>query len=233
MEQEKYEKRFDGRTFDELRKIEAKVGVIKNAKGSAYFKIGKTACYAAVYGPNEVFPKFLSDSTKALLKVNYSLLPFSGQGDRVRPGPSRRSKEISYVMEKALTPAINLEEYKNSQIEIYVDMTETDAGSRCAAINAATLALCDAGIEMKDLVCAVAVGTAKGELLVDLDYNEEALHGSDIPVAYIPNLDQVSLLQNDGIIDKEDLFKLLEKAKTANLEIKEILRNALKEKYQK
>ena len=48
-----YKKRFDGRDWNELRPIEAKAGVIKNADGSAYFKIGNTIAYAAVYGPRE------------------------------------------------------------------------------------------------------------------------------------------------------------------------------------
>ncbi|MBU0472511.1 MAG: exosome complex exonuclease Rrp41, partial [Nanoarchaeota archaeon] len=46
-----YKKRVDGRKFDETRPIEAKAGVIKNADGSAFFRIGKTSAYAAVYGP--------------------------------------------------------------------------------------------------------------------------------------------------------------------------------------
>ena len=52
-----YNKRTDGRKFEETRKIEAKVGVIKVADGSAYFKIGNTEAYAAVYGPRNLYPK--------------------------------------------------------------------------------------------------------------------------------------------------------------------------------
>lgn len=51
-----YEKRSDGRKFDELRPMEAKVGVIKRADGSAMFKMGKTIAYAAVYGPRALHP---------------------------------------------------------------------------------------------------------------------------------------------------------------------------------
>ena len=53
-----YTKRFDGRKLTDLRNIEAKAGVIKNADGSAYFKIGNTSAYAAVYGPRALFPRF-------------------------------------------------------------------------------------------------------------------------------------------------------------------------------
>src|SRR3989344_4267379 len=103
-----YEKRLDGRKFDELRPIEAKVGVVERAAGSAMFKIGKTIAYAAVYGPRELYPQVFQDPTKATLRCNYNMLAFSGSGERVRPGPSRRSKEISMVTEKALLPVVDL-----------------------------------------------------------------------------------------------------------------------------
>ena len=95
-----YKKRLDGRKFDEPRKITAKAGVIKNANGSAYFKIGNTEAYAAVYGPREMFPRSQQDSKKGVLRCNYNMMPFSGMGERVRPGPNRRSKEISMVTQK-------------------------------------------------------------------------------------------------------------------------------------
>ena len=51
-----YEKRFDGRKFDEVRPVEVKVGVVPRANGSAMFKIGNTIAIAAVYGPKELYP---------------------------------------------------------------------------------------------------------------------------------------------------------------------------------
>src|SRR3989338_6302341 len=114
-----YTKRVDGRKKDELRPMEAKVGLIPNADGSAYFKIGKTTAYAAVYGPRELFPKFLQDPKKGLLRCFYNMMPFSGMGDRVRPGGSRRSKEISMVIEKALEPVIDLSEWPNSTVDVF------------------------------------------------------------------------------------------------------------------
>src|SRR3989338_1268503 len=113
-----YTKRVDGRKKDELRPMEAKAGVIENADGSAYFKIGKTAAYAAVYGPRELFPKFLQNPEKGLLRCNYNMMPFSGSGERVKPGPSRRSREISYVTENALKPVVNLEDFPNAVVDV-------------------------------------------------------------------------------------------------------------------
>lgn len=231
-----YTKRFDGRKQKEMRPITAKAGVIKNADGSGYFKIGNTVAYAAVYGPRELHPKFLQDPSTGILRCNYNMMPFSGMGNRVRPGQNRRAKEISLVTEKALLPVVDLKEFPNAVVDVFIELPQTDAGSRCAGICAASIALADAGIPMKDLVSAVSVGTVDGTLVVDLDYLEEAYEGgeegvADIPIAYIPSTNEISLLQMDGEITKERLIEALEIGKKACEEIIEIQKNALKEKY--
>jgi exosome complex component RRP41 len=230
-----YKKRLDGRKFDELRPIEAKVGVIENADGSAYFKIGNTAAYAAVYGPRDLFPKFLQNPEKGILRCNYNMMPFSGSGERVKPGPSRRSREISHVTENALLPVINLEDFPNAVVDVYIELPETDAGSRCAGICAASMALADAGIIMKDLVGSVSVGMVGDQILLDLDYEEEAYDKADvadIPIAMIPTTKQLTLLQMDGKIKKDQLMKALELGRKAIPQIIEAQRNALKRKFE-
>jgi exosome complex component RRP41 len=229
-----YEKRKDGRAFDELRKISAKVGVIPRADGSAYFKIGGTAAYAAVYGPRNLFPRFLQNPETGILRCHYNMMPFSGKGNRVRPGGSRRSKEISLVTVKAITPILNLEDCPNAVVDVFIELPETAAGSRCAGICAASMALADAGIDMKDLVSAISVGKIGDKIVVDLDPDEEAYEdGSvDIPIAMLPSSGKITLLQMDGELTKEDLAQALEKGKNALQKIYEIQKNALKEKYQ-
>src|SRR3989338_3537402 len=165
-----YTKRVDGRKKDELRPMEAKSGVIPNADGSAYFRIGKTTAYAAVYGPRELYPKFKQNPKTGILRCFYNMMPFSGMGDRVRPGGNRRSKEISMVMEKALAPVIDLTEFPNTAVDVFVELPQTDAGSRCAAICAAAIALADAGITMSDIVSAIAVGRVDDKIVADLNY---------------------------------------------------------------
>jgi len=229
-----YTKRIDGRDFKELRPMEAKVGVIPRADGSAYFKIGGTAAYAAVYGPRTSFPRFLQNPKSGVLRCTYTMMPFSGAGDRVRPGPNRRSKEISMVTEKALIPVLDLEDFPNSVIDVFISLPETDAGSRCAGITAAALALADAGIPMKDFVSAVALGRVDDKLVVDLCYDEEAYEGgpvADIPIAMTQRSKEITLLQMDGEISKKDLLKLVELAKDATDKIHEKQVSALKEKF--
>ena len=228
----KFTKRPDGRKFEDTRPIEAKAGVISKADGSAFFKIGKTSAYAAVYGPRELHPRHRQDPKTGILRCNYNMMPFSGE-ERVRPGPSRRSKEISMVTEKALQPVVNLEDYPNAVVDVFVELTETDAGSRCAGICAASMALADAGITMKDMVTSVSAGVIDHNIVVDIDGEEEHIEDvdvADIPIAMIPSTEEITLLQMDGKAKKEELLKAIE-VKPALKKIAEIQRKALKEKY--
>ncbi|MBW3015743.1 exosome complex exonuclease Rrp41 [Candidatus Woesearchaeota archaeon] len=227
-----YAKRNDGRKWEDTRKVEAKVGVIKRAVGSAMFKIGDTIAIAAVYGPRSMYPRFLQDPECGTLRCHYNMMPFSA-GERVRPGGSRRSKEISLVTEKALIPVIDLNEFPNAVVDVFIEFPQTDAGSRCAGICAASMALADAGISMKHLVSAVAVGRVGGRLLVDLDYSEESHEegSTDIATAYVPGMG-FSLLQMDGEVTPEELQKLLEMSKQACEKLHKVQEEALKSKYE-
>ncbi len=229
-----YKKRHDNRKTNETRPIIAKAGVITKADGSGYFKIGNTEAYAAVYGPRELHPKFMQDPKQGVLRCAYNMMPFSGQGNRVRPGPSRRSKEISMVMEKALLPVLDLEAYPNAVVDVFVELPQTDAGSRCAAICAASIALADAGLKMRDMVAAVAAGNVDGLLVVDLDYEEEAWKEgdvADIPVAMVPSTGEITLLQMDGKVRKEDLLKAIETVRPVLQRVADQQREAIKQRY--
>ncbi len=231
-----YDKRHDGRAFDETRPIEAKAGVFKNADGSASFRIGDTWAYATVYGPREMYPRSKQDPKKGVLRVSYNMMPFSGQGERVRPGPNRRAKEISMVSTKALLAVVDLDKYPHAVVDVFIDLPQTDAGSRAAGICAASIALADAGIIMKDMIAAVAVGRVDGSNVIDLDYTEEAWpegHVVDTPIAMIPSTGEISLLQMDGIIKKEHLVEAIKTAQPACQKIAEIQRKALVEKYER
>jgi exosome complex component RRP41 len=229
-----YTKRIDGRKFDELRPIEAKVGIIKQADGSALFRMGKTTALAAVYGPRVLHPKFLQNPQSGVLRVYYNMMPFSSKGERIRPGQNRRAKEISMVIENALLPVVNLNEFPNAVVDVFIELPQTDAGTRCAGINAASIALAEAGIEMKDLVAAVAVGKVDDKVVADLIYDEEAYpegEVADIPVAMLSDTGKISLLQMDGNVTKEDLKKALELAKKCCTQIIKVQKEALKAKF--
>ncbi len=230
-----YKQRFDGRGWEETRPMEAKVGVVARADGSAMFKIGHTQAIAAVYGPRDLHPKFMQNPSKGILRCHYNMMPFSGHGNRVKPGGGRRAKEISKVMEDALMPVLDLKEYPNSVVDVFVELPQTDAGTRCAAITAAAMALADAGLAMTDLVNAVAVGKVGGRIVLDLNYDEEAYDGeggaTDIPVAVLPGSGKVTLLQMDGEVTRGDLKEALEVAQRASKKIYELQKDALKARF--
>lgn len=227
-----YNKRSDGRKFDEIREIEAKVGVVKRADGSAMFKMGNTVAIAAVYGPRELHPRFLQNPKKGVLRCYYDLMSFSVT-ERKRPGPSRRSVEISLVTKNALLPALNLDDFPGTVTDVFIQIIQADAGTRCAGICAASMALADAGLPMKDLVSAVSVGKVGDKVLVDLNKEEEDHEdgSTDIPVAMMPRKDEITLLQLDGEIKKDELKQALEFARKACLDIHEIQVKALKDVY--
>ncbi len=229
---EKEHKRPSGRGFTELRPMTAKVGVIPNADGSAIFAFGNTIAIAAVYGPRQLHPQHMQDPAKGILRVNYDLLSFS-VADRKKPGPSRRSQEISKMTEWALSPVLDLENFPNTVIDVQIYIIQADAGTRTAGINAASLALAHAGIPMKNLVCSVAVGKQDKELIVDLDKEEEDFEegegATDFPVAKIANTDQFTLLQLDGKIQPERVKEVIELANESCDKIYEVQKKALKE----
>jgi len=229
-----YSKRYDGRKFDEARKLEAKVGVVERANGSAMFKMGKTTAIAAVYGPRELFPSFLQNPKKGRLNCVYDLLSFSVE-DRKRPGPSRRSNEVSKVIRTSLEASIDLSKWPFTGVDVYVYITQADAGTRTAAINAAALALADAGIPMKDLVASVAVGKVSNKVCVDLDKAEEDHPdgATDMPVAIMPKSGKVTLLQLDGNMSQKEINEALKMAQKTCKDINKVQVKALKEKYKK
>lgn len=223
----------DKRKPEETRPIEAKVGVIPRADGSALFKIGNTVAYAAVYGPRSLYPRFLKNPETGILRCNYNMMPFSGSGERIRPGGSRRSKEISMVTENALSSVVDLRDFPNTVVDVFIELPQTDSGTRCAGICAASMALADAGISMKEMVSAIAVGLVNGKPAVDLSKEEEDLDGAvDIPVAVLPRNKKIVLLQLDGEIEKPELKKAIEMGIEACKKISEIQIKTLKEKYQ-
>ncbi len=223
-------RRLDGRRWDELRPISLQVGNMKNADGSAYIEWGKNKIMAAVYGPKEVHPKHQVLPDRALLRCRYHMAPFSVD-ERKNPAPSRREIEISKVIREALLPAVIVEDYPRTAIEVWVEVLQSDGGSRVAGITAASLALADAGINMRDLVVGCSCGLIEDQVVADLDDTEDKEGNGDMPVAIMPNLGQVSLLQVDGIYTRENFQKAFELAIEKGKQIYAMQREALTTRF--
>lgn len=224
-------KRIDGRDFNELRPIKIVPSVVDRADGSAYLEWGQNKIIAAVYGPREILPKYLADPQKGKVNFLYRMAPFSVP-ERKNPKPGRRDIEISKVVGEALSYAIMVEEFPGLTIDVYVQVLDSNAGTRVAALTASAVALADAGIPMKDLVTAVAVGRANGNIIADLTKDEEdAPDAVDMAFAMLPNSGEIVLLQMDGIFSEEEFDKAIKLAKEKCLEIREIQVKALKSKF--
>ena len=138
------------------------------------------------------------------------------------------------VTERAINPVLDLSEFPNSVVDVFIEFPQTDAGSRCAGICAASIALADAGVPMKDMVAAVSVGKVDDRLVVDLNYAEEAYElgpVADIPIAVIPSTGEITLLQMDGEISREELINAITQSKKAIDMIQKVQCGALKQKY--
>ena len=222
--------RIDGRTADQHRPFKVEAGVLNNADGSAYVEIGKNKVLAAVYGPRECHPRHLQDPTKAIIQCKYNMQAFS-VSDRKRPGPDRRSIEISKITAEALENVVLTELYPRASIDVYIEILQANAGTRCAGLTAASVALADAGIPMRDLVPAIACGKADGNVLLDLNKEEDNYGQADVPLAIVPSTDEIVLLQMDGNMTRAELDHGLDMAFAAAHEVYEVQRDALKRRY--
>ena len=225
--------RVDGRKPEELRPITIKVGILERADGSALIEWGKNRIIAAVYGPRSAHPKHLAMPHEALVRCKYDMAPFSTSGERKKPGPDRRSIELSKVIEEALKPVIFKEKFGNTAIDIFVEVLRSDAGTRVAGITAASLALADAGIPIRGLVTACSVGKVGNFIVLDPGHEEDMYGDGDMPVAFYMDKKEVTLLQMDGMMTPEEFEKGLNMAYEACKTIYELQKKALIEKYEK
>ncbi len=223
--------RIDGRKPEELRPIKIEAGVLKRADGSAYVEWGKNKILAAVYGPREAHPRHLQKSNKAIVQVRYNMAPFS-VGDRKRPGPDRRSVEISKITSEALEHVVMTELFPRSSIDVFIEVLQANAGTRCAGLTAASVALADAGIPMKDLVVGVASGKVDDVVVLDLGKEEDNYGQADVPMGYIPRTGEIVLLQMDGDMTQEELFKAMEMSMDAAKYIYGLQKEALRKRYE-
>ncbi|MBS3085791.1 exosome complex exonuclease Rrp41 [Candidatus Pacearchaeota archaeon] len=229
---EKTFKRPDGRKVDEIRTMSAKVGVVPNADGSAMFQFGDTIAIAAVYGPKEMHPQHSQNPATGTLRCTYNMMSFSVT-ERIRPGPSRRSQEISKITEWALAPALKIEQFPSTVVDVHISIIQADASTRCAGINAAAIALAHAGVPMKDLVSSVSIGKLDKQLVVDVNKDEEDWEegegATDMPFAFLSTQDKLTLMQLDGNITPKQYKEAMELARKAIKQVYEVQKKALKE----
>ena len=233
-------KRLDGRAADELREIKIEAGVLHRADGSCYLEWGGNKVVAAVYGPREAIPRHTQNPLKAIIKARYNMAAFSVD-DRKRPGPDRRSREISKVISEALEKVVITDLFPRAAIEVNIEVLDAEAGTRCAGLTAAGVALADAGIPLKDIPVACAAGKigaeehdgtlTGGNVVLDLGKAEDNFGNADLPIAISPRTKEILLMQMDGHLTVEEFNKALTMAIDGCAVISEIQKKALLQKY--
>lgn len=224
-------KRLDGRKTDELRKIKIEAGVLHRANGSCYLEWGGNKVLVAIYGPREAIPRHTQNPLRAIVNARYNMAAFSVD-DRKRPGPDRRSREISKVISEAFENIILLEKYPRASIDVNIEILEAEAGTRCAGLTAAAVALVDAGIPMKDIPVACAAGKIEDKVVLDLGKEEDNFGDADLPIAISPRTGEIILLQMDGHLTVKEFDEALDLAIKGCKQVSEMQKKAIMEKYQ-
>jgi len=217
----------DGRKYDELRPYKIRAHILKNADGSAEIRLGGNWIIAAVYGPKEHFPKFEISQDRAILNCRYHMNPYS-TSERKSPKPSRREIELSKVIRNALTQSVILDDFPEMSIDVFIEVAQAEGSTRVASITAASVALADAGIPMRDMVVGCSAGKYNGHIILDVGEVEDKEGEADLPIAIMPNLRKVVLLQMDGKMTHEEFKKAFDLALKGAMQLYEEQLNALK-----
>ena len=221
--------RLDGRANNEMRPIKIQTGVVDRADGSAFIEWGANKIIVAVY-VREAYPKHAQNIDRAIVKARYNMSGYSVE-ERKRPGPDRRTMEISKVVSEALSSAIVLEKLPRAEVDVFIQVLEADAGTRIASLTASSVAVADAGVPMRDLVVGCTAGKADGKIVLDLSKDEDNFGQADIPMAILPRTGKVVLLQLDGDVTEEEFNQATSMMMEAMPRISELQRNALMDKY--
>ncbi|KAL7714128.1 Exosome complex exonuclease RRP41 [Entamoeba marina] len=217
--------RYDGRKTSEMRKIDATIGFLQTADGSARVKLGNTMVEAVVYGPMEGNRR---NHEMAELMVSFSQATFASRKRRERMY-DRSMSETSELLKHMYEQIILSRSIPETTIDLRVQVMQDDGSVIAAAINACTIALIDAGIPMTDIVCSAEGGFLDGQMVVDMNKDEENVGTVfNVHMAVMQNTGEIAMLQTEGKMPLDKLGELLvvveEGSKSIGEEIKRKIR---------
>jgi ribonuclease PH len=234
-----------GRNSTQIRPLTLETGVSRYAEGSVLVKAGHThvLCTASV---EESVPAWLKGKGQGWVTAEYSMLPRAThtRSKRDREKVSGRTQEIQRLIGRALRAMVDLKEIGERAILIDCDVLQADGGTRTASITGACVALAmalgkiardgklPAGALEKawtDTVSAVSIGIVGGEVLTDLDYNEDS--GCDVDMNFVitggGNFVEVQGTAERQAFTKGDLDRMTDAAVGAATQIRQIQLQAL------
>jgi exosome complex component RRP41 len=135
------------------------------------------------------------------------------------------------VISEAFASVVFVEQFPRTSVDIYIEVLQADAGTRCAGLTAASVALADAGIPMRDLVASCASGKIGGVVALDLNKDEDNFGEADCPMAIVPRSGEIVLLQMDGHLTADEFDQAMDLSINATKQIYELQRDALRRRY--
>ena len=138
-------------------------------------------------------PRWMRNSDSGWITAEYGMMPRS-TNERMNREAARgkqggRTLEIQRLIGRSLRQAVNPEYLKDKTITVDCDVIQADGGTRTASITGGCVALFLAiknhlkdHRAVKDYVAAVSLGIVDGEILVDLDYNEDSNAETDMNI---------------------------------------------------
>lgn len=222
-------RRADGRTNTEIRKISTELGILPRTHGSALFIRGETQCLAVVtLGTSDDEQKIdsLDGESYKTFMLHYNFPPFSVGEVKPLRSPGRREIGHGMLAERALKAVIPPKVQFPYTIRIVSDILESNGSSSMATVCGGSLALMDAGVPIKSHVAGIAMGLIKEDervvILTDILGLEDHLGDMDFKVTGTDK--GVTAFQLDtkiGGISREIMEKALEQARQGRLFILE------------
>ncbi|MEB3429626.1 polyribonucleotide nucleotidyltransferase [Citroniella saccharovorans] len=226
----------DGRKLDEIRKLSAEVGVLPRTHGSGLFTRGQTQVLSltTLGAPSEVqtLDGLTEDEKRYMHQYNFP--PYSVGDTKPLRSPGRREIGHGALAERALLPVIPEESDFPYTIRVVSEVLSSNGSSSQASVCGSTLSLLDAGVPLKDSVAGIAMGLIQDEntkdytILTDIQGLEDHLGDMDFKVA--GTKDGITAIQMDIKIDgvsKEILTEALDRAKSARLQILDVMNNCI------
>lgn len=218
------------RKSDQMRPVSMETGINKWAEGSCLIKMGGTQvlCTASVE-LNQPLWKRLQNKTGGWITAEYSMLPRANSTRKGREAlmKDNRSAEISRLIGRALRSVVDMEKLGRHTITVDCDVIQGDGGTRCAAITGGYVALVLAVrklIDMgrihdnpvQDYVAAVSAGLWNGELILDLDYDEDCVAemDSNFVVSGDGKFIEIQATGEQHPFDRDQISKLMDMAAT-------------------
>eukprot|EP00043_Microstomoeca_roanoka_P030018 m.24263 g.24263 ORF g.24263 m.24263 type:complete len:238 (+) comp9649_c0_seq1:61-774(+) len=196
-------------TGKEPQSVFAEVGVVSQAKGSAFYEMGNTKVIAACYGPMATTRRQGFKET-CILDCDVKFSPFAKEAHQLTQQTSLE-RELSQSLASCLGPCICLSKYPKSVIQVYATVIQDDGAALAAVINAASMALVDAGIEVFDLLAASSVCLDKeGQLHPHPTLADESSSSGSVTAAVMSSLGETTLLHHTGKLSFDQFRKALD-----------------------